>query len=238
MNSIKVVTEIGDKRTFASALDWPGWSRGGRDEESALQALVDYGPRYAQVLEHTGLDFQPPSKPSVFVVIERLEGNATTDFGAPGIIADADKEPVNQTDFKRLKALLKACWAAFDRAVQAAEGKELRKGPRGGGRDLEKILEHLMGSDQGYLRSLAWKPEKAGDKNSEEELRQIREQILSALEAAAKGELPEQGPRGGKVWPPRYFVRRLAWHVLDHVWEIEDRILPSDGTKAQNHNDN
>jgi hypothetical protein len=25
-------------------------------------------------------------------------------------------------------------------------------------------------------------------------------------------------------WPPRYVVRRAAWHVLDHAWEIEDRI--------------
>ncbi len=22
----------------------------------------------------------------------------------------------------------------------------------------------------------------------------------------------------------RYFVRRTAWHVLDHLWEIEDRL--------------
>lgn len=238
MNSIEVVIEIGKKRTFASALDWPGWSRGGRDEESALQALVDYGPRYAQVLKHTELDFQPPSEPSVFVVIERLKGNATTDFGAPGIIANAEKGSIDYTEFERLSALLKACWDAFDSAARQATGKELRKGPRGGGRDLEKILEHVIGAEQGYLRSLAWKPQQASEMNSDEELRQTREAILSALEIAAKGELPKQGPRGGKLWPPRYFVRRLAWHVLDHVWEIEDRILPSGGPKAQNHNDN
>ena len=34
---------------------------------------------------------------------------------------------------------------------------------------------------------------------------------------------PPPGPRGGKRWLPRYFVRRVGWHVLDHALEIEDR---------------
>jgi hypothetical protein len=224
MKSLKVLIETGKKRTFASAVDWPGWSRGARDEASALDALLEYGPRYAQVLQHTQVKFQPPSGTSDFIVTERLTGDATTDFGAPSIPAEAEKGPIDQAELERYKSMLRAYWQAFDRAVRQAEGKELRKGPRGGGRELEKILEHLIGSDQGYLRSLAWKPQQAGELKSGEALSQIREEVLSALEAAVKGELPEQGPRGGKVWPPRYFVRRLAWHVLDHVWEIEDRI--------------
>ena len=224
MNQIKVVIETGKKRTFASALDWPGWSRSGRDEESALQALLTYGPRYAKVVQIAELEYQPPSDTTAFVVTERLQGNATTDFGAPGVIADAEKGSIDGSESERLSALLKGCWGAFDSAAQQATGKELRKGPRGGGRDLEKIQEHVIGTNQGYLRSLGWKPEIAGQRNSEEEFRQIREEILSALEAAAKGELPERGPRGGKRWPPHYFVRRVAWHVLDHAWEIEGRI--------------
>jgi hypothetical protein len=224
MKSIKVITEAGKKRTFASALDWPGWSRSGRDEESALQTLADYGPRYAQVVGHSKVKFQPPSDTSDFIVTERLQGDATTDFGAPSIPAEAEKEPIDQAEFERYKSLLRAYWQAFDHAVRQAEGKELRKGPRGGGRDLEKIVGHLTGSDQGYLRSFAWKPQQWGEISLDEELRRTREAILGALEIAARGELPEQGPRGGKIWRPRYFVRRLAWHVLDHAWEIEDRI--------------
>ncbi len=27
------------------------------------------------------------------------------------------------------------------------------------------------------------------------------------------------------LWTARSFVRRVAWHTLDHTWEIEDRIL-------------
>ena len=84
-NKIDVYLEIGKKRTFAGALDWPGWCRSGRDEASALQALCDYGSRYGRVLHTARLGFQAPADPSAFVVRERLEGNATTDFGAPGI---------------------------------------------------------------------------------------------------------------------------------------------------------
>jgi hypothetical protein len=48
--------------------------------------------------------------------------------------------------------------------------------------------------------------------------------MLDGLTAAAQGKIPAQGPRGGKRWSPRYFVRRVAWHVLDHAWELEDRL--------------
>ncbi len=33
-----------------------------------------------------------------------------------------------------------ASWTAFDATAEAAAGHELRKGPRGGGRDLDKIV--------------------------------------------------------------------------------------------------
>jgi hypothetical protein len=48
---------------------------------------------------------------------------------------------------------------------------------------------------------------------------------LTSLEAAARGELPRVGPRGGLRWTPRFYVRYSAWHILDHAWEIEDRLL-------------
>jgi hypothetical protein len=53
----------------------------------------------------------------------------------------------------------------------------------------------------------------------------VRREVIQGLQAAADGQLPRKGPRGGKRWSPRFFVRRLAWHVVDHAWEIEDRII-------------
>jgi hypothetical protein len=228
LNKIDVYLEIGKKRTFAGAIDWPGWCRSGRDETSALQALFDYGSRYARVLRRTRLGFKAPSDVSAFTLSERLDGNATTDFGAPGIPPSSDAEPVNSAELQRFQKILKACWRAFDANVGAATGKALRTGPRGGGRELEGIIQHILGSDGGYLAQLGWKFEQ-GDLDDLDELatqlNQTRQAILKGLTSSARGEIPARGPRGGVRWSPRYFVRRLAWHVLDHAWEIEDRVL-------------
>ncbi|MBE7551450.1 MAG: hypothetical protein HS126_10295 [Anaerolineales bacterium] len=222
---IDVYLEIGQKRTFAGAIDWPGWCRSGRDEAAALQALLDSGPRYARILRSARLGFQAPTDASAFTVIERLEGDSTTDFGAPSIAPSSDAQPVDDAELKRLQKLLKACWQAFDKAVQTASGKELRKGPRGGGRDLEGITRHVLGAEAGYLSALGWKLKQGEAEELSEELARTRQAGLDALAAAAHGEIPVRGPRGGVRWTPRYFVRRAAWHVLDHVWEIEDRLL-------------
>jgi hypothetical protein len=59
MNSIEVYVEIGSKKIFAGAVDWPGFTRSGRDEKSAIQTLVDYGSRYAIALALNGIEFIP-----------------------------------------------------------------------------------------------------------------------------------------------------------------------------------
>jgi hypothetical protein len=223
-NKIDVYLEVGKKRTFAGAVDWPGWCRSGRDQASALQAFFDYGPRYARALGTARLGFGAPTDPAALAVIERVAGDATTDFGAPGVAPSSDKRPVSDADLERFRALLKACWRTFDKAVSAAQGKELSKGPRGGGRELEAIVEHVLGADEGYLGRLGWKIEPEEKDNLQKHLAVVRKAILDALAAAARGETPRRGPRGGLYWTPRYFVRRVAWHVLDHAWEIEDRV--------------
>jgi hypothetical protein len=225
LKKMDVYLEIGKKRTFAGAIDWPGWCRSGRDEPSALQALSDYGPRYARVLHNTRLGFKAPDDISAFTVTERMAGNATTDFGAPDIAPSSDIEPVNSAELQRLQRILKACWRTFDADVRAAEGKALRTGPRGGGRELEGIIQHVLGGDAGYLSQVGLKLQQGDAGGLDKQLNETRQAILKALTSSARGEIPARGPRGGVRWSPRYFVRRVAWHVLDHAWEIEDRVL-------------
>lgn len=222
---IAIYLEVGRKKTFAGALEWPGWCRSGRDEASAIAALADYAPRYAQVVQWTNLAFMSPDDPGAFAIAERLNGNSTTDFGAPDMAPEQDAEPFDEAERQRSEVILEATWREFDRAVGAAEGRELRKGPRGGGRDRDKIVRHVLGADAGYLRSLGQKFSKDDDAPIGDELERTRAAIRTALAAAVHGDLPEKGPRGGKIWTPRYYVRRSAWHTLDHVWEIEDRML-------------
>jgi hypothetical protein len=214
-----VSLEVGGKRVFAGAIDWPGWCRSGRDEDGAIEALFAYAPRYARVLRGTPLGFEAPDDASALTVVERLTGTATTDFGAPDVPPAADEKQAVDEDLARFSTLLRACWRAFDGAAERAHGKELAKGPRGGGRDLDRIVDHVLGADEGYLALLGAKAPK-GDED--ERARRVRRAVLDALEVAVREGVPP-GPRGGKRWSPRYFVRRSSWHVLDHAWELEDR---------------
>jgi hypothetical protein len=221
----EVYLEVGQKKMFAGALDWPGWCRGARDERTALTTLVEYAPRYAKIFSRTTIDFVPPNDPTAFAVVERLAGNSTTDFGAPDVAPARDAEPFDEAARERSEAILAAIWRAFDRVVQAAEGKELRKGPRGGGRERDGIVRHVLGADAAYLRRVGQKFSQDEGAPLDDELRRTREAIRAALAAGVRGEIPQQGPRGGALWTPRYFVRRVAWHTVDHLWEIEDRIV-------------
>lgn len=223
-NSIPVYIETGRNRTVAAAVDWPGWSRGGRDESSALQALFEYAPRYARVLRSSGLEFCIPESVSELAVVERVKGNATTDMDAPAIGASSDALRVDPADVERLQAILRACWRAFDAAARKAAGKELRKGPRGGGRDLDRMIRHVVGADEAYLGAVGWKVAAKDEEDPRQMLARTRKAIRAGLVASASGMIAPLGPRGGKRWSPRYFVRRVAYHVLDHTWEIEDRI--------------
>jgi hypothetical protein len=83
---------------------------------------------------------------------------------------------------------------------------------------------HVIEADAAYLGGVGWKavkPARPGQPGEQPAF--LREQILKALRASASGEIPEVGPRGGRRWTARYFVRRVAWHVIAHVWEIERR---------------
>jgi hypothetical protein len=75
-----VYLEVTPKQTFASALDWLGWCRAGRDDAAALAALASYAERYAPVAEQAGVSF--PSMVA-FDVVQRVPGAPTTAFAAP-----------------------------------------------------------------------------------------------------------------------------------------------------------
>lgn len=225
MEKIEIFVESGKKRTFAGAIDWPGWCRSGPDEAGALAGLLAAAPRYAAALAPSGLDFPLPTDLAAFHVVERLPGDANTDFGVAAKVLSSDARPLDEAELARYQAMLKAFWQAFDAAAAAALGKTLRTGPRGGGRDLEKIIRHVNEADLAYLAPLGCKYRPPEAASPAEQVAQLRAQALSALAASARGEYPAFGPRGGARWTARYYVRRVAWHLLDHAWEIEDRSL-------------
>ena len=221
--AVTIYLEVGAKRTFACATDWPGWARSGRDEEAAISALFESAPRYAKIVGRTRLGFVAPSSTAALRVSERLRGNATTDFGAAGAVPRADAKPVSDAELAGIVRLIEAAWRALDGAVEAARGVALSKGPRGGGRDLDDIARHVRDAEAGYLSALGW-PFKADPRASAvAEQKRMRAAVLEGLAASAHGQIAATGPRGGKRWGSRQFARRLAWHAIDHAWEIADR---------------
>jgi hypothetical protein len=220
--SLAVYLEIGAKRTFAGAVEWPGWCRSGRGEEEALLALLAYAPRYAQVVEAAGL-----KAPAVddLEVVERLTGGSGTDFGVPSVALAADERPLGAAELDRQSRLLTACWQAFDIAWREADEARvvLTKGPRGGGRDLVKLEDHVLGGEEAYLTVLGSRHPRMPAAPTADRMVAVRATSLAALALRARGEPIPDPSQTKRRWLPRYFVRRSAWHALDHAWEIEDR---------------
>ena len=214
--AIPAILEVGSRRTFAWADDWPGWCRSGRDEAAALAALAAAGTRYAPVADAAGLAL-PWEADTPFDVVERVTGDATTDFGAPGKVVTLDRAPLTRVQAARQVALLEAAWSTFDAVVSAAP-LELRRGPRGGGRDRDQVAGHVVRAETAYARVMGLKLAEP-DPADPVAIAAQRASIVAVLR------LPSDGlPLAGKRWPPRTAARRIAWHVLDHAWEIEDRM--------------
>jgi hypothetical protein len=152
-----------------------------------------------------------------FQIVEQLAGSAGyTDFGVPGIVATCDRQPWSAETMGRQIALLKAAWVVFDR-VAAATPVSLRKGPRGGGRDRDKLVDHVLAAETAYARKLAVRQQQPA-RDDPSAIAGLREAIVAELQApTAPAQLQEMR------WPTRYAVRRIAWRVLDHAWEMEDR---------------
>jgi hypothetical protein len=213
--TLRLLVETTPKKVFVSAVDWPGLSRGGRDEAAAVENLLAHLDRYAPIARAAGHPL--PGVDFELDVAERVDGDAGTAFGMPSVVADLDRVPTDDGEAARMAALVGAAFDAFDR-IAAAAPAELRKGPRGGGRDTARIVEHALGANDAYASVLGIPRERRSPPGA------LREALLEAVGAASDG-----SPVAGKTWPTRYAARRIAWHLLDHAWEIEDRAEPGPG---------
>jgi len=154
---LKVVIEVGQKKVFASAIHYPGWARSAKTETLALEQLLAYRNRYAAIASL--VDVQIPSTNKI-TIVERVTGNATTDFGAPAIPTQGESKVLSHAQQSTLDLLVGACQLAFDRVVAGAP-ETLRKGPRGGGRETSKIATHVADVAKVYEHKCAkgeWSP--------------------------------------------------------------------------------
>ncbi len=216
---IRVTLEIGPKgkKVVAVAPDWPGFERGAATEETAIARLLSYAPRYATVVKQAGMGAEFASLASVNV-IERYAGTGSTDFwGISFAFSSIDQQPMSDEALERELALMRACWAFFD-DVRARVSAELRPGPRGGGRDRDRIARHTIGTELDWTKKLGM-PARPDATLTADELAAHRAAYCNAIR-----ELHSQS-KMARTWPLRYLIRHTAYHTLDHAWEMEDRDL-------------
>lgn len=221
MSDVRVMVELGKKKkSVASAFDWPGWDRSAKSEEEALGVLATYRPRYAKVAELAGLADEFGATGSLEVV-ERLDGTGMTDFyGVSGRSAGPEHEQMSDAACERKIALLRACWAYFD-DVASRVSAELRKGPRGGGRDRDRIVRHANGAE---IEEFA---KKVGVITAPEVWQHPDHIRIRAHREAFCTAIREHNARGAmaRSWTVQFVIRRCAYHMLDHAWEMEDKDL-------------
>jgi len=224
---IRTVIEHGtkDKRSVAFSLDWPGWSRGAKSADLALETLESYRDRYRPIAALAGMAREFDAAGSLEVVEDRV-GTGSTDFwGISFSPSSTEQGPMSDADFDRAIKLLQAAWSFFD-SVAARVSPEMRKGPRGGGRDRDHIIRHTIRVESEDFATRVGLRIPEGAALSPNGLRQHREAYVEAMRAynARKFEKPMRS------WTIPFLIRHSAFHTLDHAWEMQDKDLSADAT--------
>jgi len=224
--TVRTVVEHGtkDKRSVAFSLDWPGWSRGAKTPEIALETLEAYRARYRPVAALAGMAAEFDAAGPVEVVEDRV-GTGSTDFwGISFSPSSTEHGSLDDADLERKLKLLQAAWAFFD-GVAARVSPEMRKGPRGGGRDRNRIIRHTIRTEsEDFAKQVGIRIPEEGAL-SPEGLRQHRQTYLAALRDYNAGKVEKRM----RSWTLPFLIRHSAFHTLDHAWEMEDKDLTNDG---------
>jgi hypothetical protein len=217
--SVRTVVERGPKgkRAVAFAVDWPGWSRGAKTPDLALEVFESYRERYRPVAVAAGVGAEFDAA-GVLDVVEDRVGPGSTDFwGISFAPSDLEQEPMDARDLDRKLTLLRAAWDYFD-DVATRVSSDMRKGPRGGGRDRDLIIRHTIRveSEEFAKRLGLGIPECAA--LTPHGLAEHRATYVDAMRAYNAGE----GKRM-RSWNLPFLIRHTAFHTMDHAWEMEDK---------------
>ena len=222
---VRTVIERGPKgkRSVAFALDWPGWSRGAKSAEGAQETLESYRERYRTVADLAGMAREFDAAGPLEVVEERVGPGATDFWGISFAPSSTEQGPMGDTEFERAITLLRACWAFFD-GVAARVSPEMRKGPRGGGRDRNRIIRHTIRTEsEDFAKQVGLRiPEEAA--LTPDGLTQHRAAFVEAMSAYNAGDVE----RRMRSWTLPFLIRHSAFHTLDHAWEMEDKDLSAE----------
>jgi hypothetical protein len=219
---VRTVLERGPKgkRSVAFSIDWPGWSRGAKTAELALETLGAYRERYRPVADLAGMVREFDGAGPLEVVEYRV-GTGSTDFwGISFSPSSAERGPMTDAELERGITLLQACWVFFD-GVAARVSAEMRKGPRGGGRDRDRIIRHTVRTESEDFAKQVGLRNPEGFALTPDGLRRHRETYVAAMRAYNAGLVKRQM----RSWTLPFLIRHSCFHALDHAWEMEDKDL-------------
>jgi hypothetical protein len=220
---VRTVIEHGtkDKRSVAFSLDWQGWSRGAKSAEIALETLESYRERYRPIADLAGMTREFDAAGPLEIVEERV-GTGSTDFWGISFSPSSTErdDPMGEVELERGITLLRASWAFFD-GVAARVSPDMRKGPRGGGRDRNRIVRHTIRTEsEDFAKQVGLRIPEEGALTPDG-LRRHRETYVAAMHAYNAGEVT----RRMRSWTLPFLIRHSAFHTLDHAWEMEDKDL-------------
>ena len=219
---VRAVIEHGtkDKRSVAFSLDWLGWSRGAKTAELALETLESYRDRYRPIAGLAGMAREFDAAGPLEILEDRV-GTGSTDFwGISFSPSSTEHGPMSEAEFDRAITLLRAAWAYFD-GVAGRVSPEMRKGPRGGGRDRDRIISHTIRQESENFASGVGLRIPEGAALTPDGLRRHRETYVEAMRAYNAGEIEKRM----RSWTIPFLIRHSAFHTLDHAWEMEDKDL-------------
>ena len=219
-NPLRVTLEIGPKgkKVVAVAPDWPGLERGVKTGDAAIEKLQSYIPRYARIAKLAGMD-KAFAEIKTLEMVEEYPGTGSTDFwGISYAFSSIDQQPVSTEELERELTLMQACWAFFD-DIRSRVSAEMRKGPRGGGRDRDQIVRHTLWVEMDWASGLGLPMPDSDTLADDAVVKAHREAYCAAIRAFhAEGKM-------AKKWPLRFLIRHTAYHTMDHAWEMEDKDL-------------
>ena len=220
---VRTVVEHGtkDKKSVAFSLDWPGWSRGAKTAELALETLEAYRDRYRPIAGIAAMLAEFDAAGSLEIVEDRV-GTGSTDFwGISFSPSSTEHGPMAEAEMERKLSLLRASWTFFD-DVAARVSPELRKGVRGGGRMRDEIIRHVIRVESlDHAKQVGVQEEDDGSALTPDGLRQHREAYVAAIRDYNAGKVD----RKMRSWTLPFLIRHSAFHTLDHAWEMEDKDL-------------
>src|SRR6185295_16850887 len=211
------------KKSVAFSLDWPGWNRGAKSPEIALETLESYRDRYRPIAAIAGMADEFDAAGPLEVIEDRVGPGSTDFWGISFAPSSTEHEPMAEAELDRKITILQACWTFFD-GVAARVSEEMRKGPRGGGRDRTRIIRHTIRTEsEDFAKQVGLRIPEEGALTPDG-LRQHRETYIAAMHAYNAGEIEKRM----RSWTLPFLIRHSAFHTLDHAWEMEDKDLSAD----------